>query len=53
MTVITVNFIPALIVLQLISSHLLETSMKNAALQLKRKSLSEVNVINGTTHKLK
>ena len=34
-------------------SDLVETCMKNAALQLKRISLSKVNEINGTTQKLK
>ena len=48
MTVIRLNFIPVLIVLQQNSSDLLEACMKNAALQIKRTSLSEVNVLNNT-----
>ena len=50
---ITLIFIPVLIVLQQNSSDLMETCMKNSALELRRLSLSKVNVINATTRKLK
>ena len=53
MTVITLHFIPVLIVLQQNSSDILEMCMKNAALQLRILPLSKVNVVNGTTQILK
>ena len=52
MTVNTLIFIPLLIVLQHIPSNLVETCMKNAALQLRKMSLSKVNAIHGATQKL-
>ena len=53
MTVVTLSFIPVLIVFQQNSSDLLEKCMKKAALQLTRIALSKWNIINGTTQRLK